>query len=217
MNSHEHDEFDFLENHPDQPHQPNQPNQTGWCGQDTEPRPAGRVLVSVESPYTASNWFRFQQHLQYAVLCNRHAASLGNATFTPHLCNTQVVMYGVQAFVGDFFGSMLLATGMFSTAKKYTVSRDKTLEVTNLARIQSCDKVCVYTDFGVSEGMQLAIDAAKRNNIQVVERKLPDDLMCHVVGKSVGSTVVWGASVAPFAFTGYALARQVFRLAKRFV
>ena len=126
-------------------------------------------------------------------------------------------MYGVQAFVGDFFGSMLLATGMFSTAKQYTVSRDKTLEVTNLARIQSCDKVCVYTDFGVSEGMQLAIDAAKRNNIEVVERKLPDDLMRHVVGKSVGSTVVWGASVAPFAFTGYALARQVFRLAKRFV
>ena len=96
MDNHEHDEFDVLENHPEQPHQPNQPNQTGWCGwcgQGTEPKPAGRVLVSVESPYTAPNWFRFQQHLQYAVLCNRHAASLGNATFTPHLCNNKMARW----------------------------------------------------------------------------------------------------------------------------
>ena len=56
--------------------------------QASKPTQAEKVLVSVESPYTASNWFRFQQHLQYGVLCNKHAASLGDATFAPHLCNT---------------------------------------------------------------------------------------------------------------------------------
>ena len=178
---------------------------------------AKKVLVSVESPFSAPNWFRFQQHKQYAVLCNKHAVSLGYATFTPHLCNTQVVFYGVQAYIGDFVANTLLATNLFSNAKTYSIGREKTLEVTNLARIQSCQKVMVYRDFGVSAGMQSAIDEARRHNIDVEYTDLPPDLMRHVVGKSPGSSLVGTASMTPQAITIGLVARSLFRWAKRFV
>lgn len=176
-----------------------------------------KVLVSVESPFSASNLFRFQQHIQYAVLCNKHAVSLGYATFTPHLCNTQFVLYGVQAYIGDFVGSLLLATNLLCKAKTYSIGREKTLIITNLARVQSCQKVVVYSDFGISTGMQSAIDEARRHNIEVEYTELPPDLMCHVVGKSVASTLVWAVSMAPYGITIGLAARSFFRLARRFV
>jgi hypothetical protein len=89
---------------------------------------AKKVLISVESPISAPNWFRFQQHKQYAALCNKHAASLGYATFTPHLCNTQVVFYGVQAYIGDFVANTLLATNLFSNAKTYSIGAKRRLK-----------------------------------------------------------------------------------------
>ena len=182
--------------------------------QASKPTQPEKVLVSVESPYTASNWFRFQQHLQYGVLCNKHAASLGDATFAPHLCNTQFVLYGVQAYIGDVVGKFLLATKMFSKASKYAIGREKTLEVTNLARIQSCRKICVYTDFGVSDHMLSAIKAAEQHNIPIERRRLPDELMRNVVGKSIESTVMWSVSTTPYVFTTGFAVKKLFQLAK---
>jgi hypothetical protein len=75
----------------------------------------------------------------------------------------------------------------------------------------------VYRDFGVSAGMQSAIDEAQRHNIDVEYTDLPPDLMRHIVGKSLGSSLVWTTSFAPQAITIGLAARSLFRLAKRFV
>jgi hypothetical protein len=126
-------------------------------------------------------------------------------------------VFGVQAYVGDFFGNMLLGMNMFSSAKKYCVGREETLRITNLARIQNCRKVKVYNQMGISSGMQTAIDAARQHNIPVEYCQIPDDMMRHVVGKSLASTVVWSASMAPYAITSVALVRGMYRLARRVV
>ena len=167
-------------------------------------------LVSVESPYGAPNIFRFYQQLQYTVLANKHSTFLGYATFTPHLCNPQIVLYGVQAYIGDFVGK--LPTTLFGKETS-SIGREKTLDVTMHGRRQ-CRELRVYNDMGVSPGMQRAIDYAKEHNIPVAYCQLPDHLMRHVVGKSVASTIGWGVGVSPFAISGFVVARGVYRLVK---
>ncbi len=123
-------------------------------------------------------------------------------------------MYGVQAYIGDVVGKFLLATKMFNKASKYAIGREKTLDVTNVARIQSCRKICVYTDFGVSDGMLSAIKVAEQHNIPVERRRLPDELMRNVVGKSIESTVMWSVSMTPYVFTTGFAVKKLFQLAK---
>lgn len=65
-------------------------------------------LVSVESPYNALTPWNQLRNIQYAILANCHAASLGDATWTPHIANTQIVKFGHNTYVGDTYGELLL-------------------------------------------------------------------------------------------------------------
>lgn len=153
------------------------------------------MFVSIETPYNAWNPWLQRRNIQYAIAATHHATSLGDATYVPHLCNTQIVYLGFHAYIGDSLGDFLLATFGKSTLK-YNSTREKVLEITHSVRKNKVDKVVCYTDFGISRGMQEAIDVAKTNNIPIEERTLPPDLMKHVYTQSIASTVV------PTALTG---------------
>jgi hypothetical protein len=146
-------------------------------------------LISVESPYNARTPWTQLRNIQYAILCNTHAASLGDATWTPHICNTQVVKFGYNSYIGDTYGDFIV-TFFGKNVCKYYLSRNETLRITNSVRQTHIDKVICYTDFGVSGGMRSAIVAAKMKNITVEERKLPNDLMKEVYGQSFVSTII---------------------------
>lgn len=150
------------------------------------------VLVSVESPYNASNPFKLVRNIQYAILCNTVEASRGHATWAPHVCNTQVVASGVNAYFGDTLADWLASLPLVGStvAAKYAIGRERTLQITNEARRLKCDAVVCYVDFGISSGMLRAIDVAKANNICVIKRTLPKDAMSQVFGQSVKATLV---------------------------
>lgn len=147
----------------------------------------GVKLVSVESPYNALTPWNHYRNVQYAILANKHAASLGEVTWTPHICNTQFVKYGFNGYIGDTYGDVLNSvTGM----DKYAIGREKTLEVTHKIRATKVDKVVCYIDFGISSGIQGAIDVANENGVEVEYRHLPKDLMKEVFCQSFSSTVL---------------------------
>jgi len=153
--------------------------------------PANKIvkLVSVESPYNAIFPWTQLRNIQYAILANTHAASLGDATWTPHICNTQIVKFGCNTYIGDTVGELLLRF-FGKNIIKYSLGRDETLRITNSVRQTHVDKVVCYTDFGISGGMQSAIDAAKLSNTPVEKRKLPPDLKKEVFGQSITSTII---------------------------
>lgn len=178
-------------------------------------------FVSVESPYNALNPVTLLRNRQYAALCNTHAASFKDATWAPHLCNTQVVYYGIVAFIGDTFSAFLFSTGLFKNtpASTYSIGRDETLRVTNAVRATKCDAVICYTDYGMTNGMELAAIAARNAGVRVIERRLPLELKRHVIGESIASTVVpCGIALVLTSTCGvgtYTMLRAGFKLARR--
>lgn len=188
-------------------------------------------LVSVESPYNAYTPWTQKRNIQYAILANTHAASFrdlqednslipdqGSGTYIPHICNTQVVKYGYNFYIGDTFGELLLSI-FGSDQYKYNVSREDTLRITNNVRQQKVDEVILYTDLGVSSGMKTAIKAAEEKGIPVIERKLPPDLMKEVIGQSFSSTIFplfgYTVSYGCIGYTFYNLAKKIFRFGRR--
>jgi hypothetical protein len=179
------------------------------------------LFVSVESPYNTSNPITLLRNIQYAALCNTHAASMKDATWAPHLCNTQVVYCGIRAYIGDTFGAFLFSTGLFKNtpAATYSIGRDETLRVTNAVRATKCDAVVCYTDFGMTAGMQSAVSAAQKANVRVIERTLPPDMKRHILGESFASTAVpCGVALTLTLTCGvgtYTVLRAGFKLARR--
>ena len=145
-------------------------------------------LVSVETPYNSKYPWYQKRNIQYAIQCNTHAASLGDVTWTPHLCNTQFVKFGMNNYISDTVSSFVLEK-MDKTNKKYFIGREETLRLTNMTRQTKIDSVICYTDFGISSGMKSAIQAAKLANIPVEYRTLPEDLKKDIFTQSYSSTI----------------------------
>lgn len=144
-------------------------------------------FVSIESPFNSRwPWLRIR-NIQYAILANTHAASLGDSTWAPHLSNTQFCVWGINGYISDSLADAIIGLCPHSQ-QKYYLGREETLTITNKNRQEKCDKVVCYTDYGISSGMQTAIEAAKQKNIPVEYRTLPQDLKEHVIGESLGST-----------------------------
>lgn len=171
-------------------------------------------LVSVESPYNAYTPWNQLRNIQYAILANTHAASKEDATWTPHICNTQYVKFGFNSYIGDTYGTMMLKF-FGKDFYKYSIGLKRTMEVTNDIRRSKVDKVICYTDFGISRGMQSAIDTAKEVGIEVEERKLPKDLMKDVYGQSFSSTFFptakFGVSSGLMLYGAYNLLKKLKR------
>lgn len=169
------------------------------------------TLVSVESPYNSLNPLKLIRNRQYAIFANTHAASLGDVTWTPHICNTQVVKWGLNGYVGDTIGEAVRRVVPDSTAK-YDVGREETLHRTNLIRQQKIDKVVCYTDFGISSGMRGAIVAANAAGVPVERRKLPEDLRREVFMESFASTAV---PATKFALTTGSVLYAIYRFGRK--
>ena len=147
------------------------------------------LLVSVESPFNAYRPWTLLRNIQYAIQANKHAAYLGDATWTPHICNTQFVKWGFNSYIGDSVGQLAnKLTG--NRIEKYAIGREQTLINTNAVRASRVNKIVCYTDFGISSGMKTAIDTGEKNGVEVEYRELPKDMMSEVFGQSFKSTFI---------------------------
>lgn len=174
-------------------------------GQNVKGSQGDTLFVSVESPYNAFTPWGHWRNVQYAILANKHAGFVDNATtYVPHLTDTQYVKFGWNSYVGDSVG--VLVKYMFPRLAKYDVGREETIDKTNNIRRTKVNKLVYYTDFGVSAGMQSGIDAAKNAGVPVEERKLPKDMMKDIFGQSVLSTVLpIGKIIGVTGLSGYGL------------
>ena len=162
-------------------------------------------LISVESPYNSIYPWLQRRNIQYAIQCNTHAASLGDVTWTPHIVNTQFVKFGFNGYVSDSLSTFLF-TPKGLKLDKYFIGRDETLKRTNEIRQTKIDKVVCYTDYGISNGMQGAIEAAKKANVPIEYRKLPKDMKKDIFGESVQSTLLPVVkSITTFSLSFYGL------------
>lgn len=112
------------------------------------------IKVIVESPCAGNT----ERNLAYARACMRDCLIRGEAPFAPHALYAQT---GVLDGLNPTQRSMGISAG---------------LEWTSVA-----DKIAVYTDFGISYGMQYGIEVAEEHGRLIEYRTLPYDLMCAVL------------------------------------
>ncbi len=122
-------------------------------------------VVSIESPYSNSNPQILHRNICYAILALKDSTlNYGEASYASHLLNTQCVSAGQHLYVDD------------KQPDKFGVGRDQAIAITNTMRMKA-DKIVLYTDFGISMGMQIAKDIGNKYQIPVIERQLPKIMM----------------------------------------
>lgn len=164
-------------------------------------------FVSVESPFNSKYPWNVYRNIQYAIMANRHASGIGEVTYTPHIVNTQYVKYGINGYISDLWADLFLSSNL---SGGYFVTREDTLIRTNQIRQQRVDVVVCYTDYGISSGMQSAIDAAERESVPVEYRKLPAELKQEIFGESFTSTIIPLLSMSMKGFALYGIYKCVF-------
>ena len=102
-------------------------------------------LVIIESPYAGD----VEKNIRYARLCMRDSFMRGEFPFASHLLYTQ----------DDILNDNLL------DERKLGINA-------GLKWGKFADKTVVYTDYGISPGMQYGIDNAINNNRKIEYRKL---------------------------------------------
>lgn len=110
-------------------------------------------MVFIESPYAGN----YERNVQYALHCLKDSIDRGEAPFVPHLLYTQVL----QDEIPD----------------------ERALALTIAANWRrSATLIAVYTNLGITAGMQLGIDDAKRLGINVELRELGREVMAELEG-----------------------------------
>ena len=101
------------------------------------------ILVILESPFAGDTI----KNIEYAKKCMFDSLKRGEAPMVSHLLYTQCLDYNIpeQRFMGIDAG---LSFG------------------------KVCSKTVVYTDLGISKGMQYGIDRAKNENREIEFRKI---------------------------------------------
>lgn len=105
--------------------------------------PNARPAVAIESPFAG----QVEQNTRFARLCLLDSITRGEAPFAGHLLYTQVL------------------------ADASPTERELGIR-SHLAYVQRSDRVVVYEDFGVSTGMQRAVDLAEELGIPVEVRQI---------------------------------------------
>lgn len=108
-------------------------------------------LVVLESPYAGKTLVEVHANVEYAKKCIIDSMRKGEAPMAGHLLYTQVLNDAVPE------------------------ERERGLNA-HLAWIEPADDLVVYTDRGISPGMQQAIMVAQRFNTTIIFRTLPKDL-----------------------------------------
>lgn len=128
-------------------------------------------VVSIESPYFSKDEAEMHRNVCYAIAAVHHAsAEHGEACYASHLLLTQEVGGGKHGYVPDDLGGASPLSG---------ITRDGAIAQTMAIR-KRCDAVVCYVDFGVSSGMQAAVDFAEAHGIPVERRTLPAKYMAAV-------------------------------------
>lgn len=103
------------------------------------------IKVILESPFAGDT----ERNIKYARLCVKHSLSLGESPIASHLLYTQ------EGILDD------------------TIEVERFLGINaGLAWKHLADKHVFYCDYGISPGMQYAMDYATENNIPVEIRKI---------------------------------------------
>ncbi len=147
-------------------------------------------FVSIESPFSAPWWkpWEVDRNVCYAQLAARHAtAEHGENVFVPHLTNTRAVVNGMIFCPSDQVTEFLMKrVGVMTPGE---VTRERIFDLTDQVRSSKIDKVVVYTDLGESWGVRNAIEVAKRNDVPVERRQLPESYLRHLPGHTNLATV----------------------------
>lgn len=101
-------------------------------------------LVIVESPFKSANPKLLRRNVTYARACIHDCLNRGEAPFASHLFYTQP---GILDDEND-------------NERKQGI-------IAGLEWARRADRVAVYTDYGITKGMQLAIDLHRRRHIKV--------------------------------------------------
>lgn len=108
---------------------------------------ATKKLVVVETPYASENVALLQRHIVYAKLCLSDSLKRGEAPLVSSLLYPQVLDDRIKL---DHDLAMLCS----------------------LSWIRGCDMVVVYIDYGITPGMQIAINTAKIKTVKIEYRQL---------------------------------------------
>lgn len=106
-------------------------------------------LVILESPFAQSNEYTVQENIEYARECVRHSLSLGESPIASHLLYTQ--------------------DGILDDDNE--IERQWGIDA-GLAWKSVADYTVVYTDHGISKGMQYGIEAAMQAGLTVEYRTI---------------------------------------------
>lgn len=109
-------------------------------------------LVILESPYAAFNGRSVEENIDYARKCVRDSLSRGEAPIASHLLYTQ------DGILDD----------LIPEERQWGIDA-------GLAWKCVASKSIVYTDFGITRGMEYGIAAAKEAGLEVEYRKLYSD------------------------------------------
>lgn len=107
------------------------------------------TVVCLESPYRSSDVYSREQHRDYYFLCLEDCAKRDEAAFSGHFHFTEIL---------DDEDPRERAHGF----------------AMHFALMQKCDKVVVYSDFGVSPGMKEGMAEAKKLGKPIEWRKIED-------------------------------------------
>lgn len=108
-------------------------------------------LVILESPFAATNGYTVQENIEYARKCVRHSLSLGEAPIASHLLYTQ------EGILDD----------NIPEERQWGIDA-------GLAWKQVANGSVVYTDRGISKGMEYGIAAAEAAGLTVEYRSIED-------------------------------------------
>lgn len=108
---------------------------------------AQRKLVIIESPYSSEDVVKIQRHVNYAKLCMLDSIHKGEAPLCGHLMYPQVLDDRIPLDHDLGYAS-------------------------HLAWLAVSDLVAIYADYGISPGMQAAINTAKLKLVKVEYRLL---------------------------------------------
>lgn len=109
-----------------------------------------RPLTIIESPFAGDSPVTISRHVRYARLAMADSISRGEAPLASHLLYTQ------DNILNDL------------------IPEEREIGITcGYAWMSVAERVAIYTDFGHSPGMLLAVMAAKSLNLPVEYRQLP--------------------------------------------
>ena len=142
-------------------------------------------FVAIESPYHNTDPALLRRNVCYAIQCLKHAGAEHNELgYMPHLNYTQLAKNGEHMYVSD------------DVEDEYSVGRERVIEFTTFVRTTKAERIVLYTDFGISRGMQYAVEAGEKAGVPIIKRTLPEHYMKEVLPAAATAAAASGEKPA---------------------